>query len=136
MEIVVREIAVNDYSEVMLLWTDVLGNHNVNYENFHITMERMYKEGNYKTFVALSENRVVGFIAVMQALAMGFPIGYLHVQGFAVHKEVQHKGIGVKVKHFFLMFGKHFFQSEVRSFFYCTVSTFFRDRVSTFFLSW
>jgi GNAT superfamily N-acetyltransferase len=97
MEIVIREIALSDYSEVVLLWNEVLGNHNVNYENFCITMEKMNDNGNYKTFVALSENRVVGFIAVMQALAVGFSIGYLHIQGLAVQKEIQHKGIGSKL---------------------------------------
>jgi GNAT superfamily N-acetyltransferase len=60
-------------------------------------MEKMNDNGNYKTFVALSENRVVGFIAVMQALAFGFPIGYLHIQGLAVQKELQHRGIGKKL---------------------------------------
>lgn len=97
MDIMVREITVSDYSEVVLLWTEVLGNKKVNYENFLITIEKMNKMGNYKTFVALSENRVIGFITVMQALAMGFPIGYFHVQGFAVHNEFQHKGIGTKL---------------------------------------
>jgi GNAT superfamily N-acetyltransferase len=97
MEIMIREIAVSDYSEVVLLWTEVLGNRNVNNENFHITMKKMNKEGNYKTFVAISENRVVGFIAVIQALSAGFSVGYLHIQGLAVQKELQHEGIGTKL---------------------------------------
>jgi GNAT superfamily N-acetyltransferase len=97
MEIIIREIAVSDYSEVVLLWTEVLGHRNVNNENFHITMERMNNDGNYKTFIAISENRVVGFITVMHALAFGLSMGYLHVQGLAVHKEFHHKGIGTKL---------------------------------------
>ena len=97
MEIMIREIAINDYSEVVLLWTEVLGNRNVNIENFHSTMEKMNRNGNYKTFVALFENKIVGFISVMQALAAGFSIGYLHVQGLAVQKDLQHKGIGTKL---------------------------------------
>jgi GNAT superfamily N-acetyltransferase len=97
MEIMIREIAVSDYSEVVLLWTEVLGNRNVNNENFHITMKKMNKEGNYKTFIAISENRVVGFIAVIQALSAGFSVGYLHIQGLAVQKELQHEGIGTKL---------------------------------------
>ena len=97
MNIEIREIALSDYYEVVQLWNEVLENHNVNYENFHITMEKMSRDGNYDTFVALSENRVVGFVSVMSALAVGVPIGYLHVQGLAVHKEFHHKGIGTKL---------------------------------------
>jgi GNAT superfamily N-acetyltransferase len=97
MEIVIREIAVCAYSEVVILWTEVLGQCNVNNENFHITMEKMNKDGNYKTFIALSENKVVGFIAVMKALSVGYTIGYLHVQGLAVQKGFQHKGVGAKL---------------------------------------
>ncbi len=47
--------------------------------------------------VAVSENIVVGFITVMQTLAMGFTVGHLFVQGFAVKNEVQNKGIGTKL---------------------------------------
>ncbi len=62
MEIMIREIALSDYSEVVLLWNEVLGNNNVNYENFHITMEKMSNNGNYKTFVALYESRVLDLL--------------------------------------------------------------------------
>lgn len=97
MEIEMREIITNDYSEVILLWNEVIGNSKVNNVNFHITIDEMKEAGNYKTFVALSGTRVVGFVSVMQALAAGFLNGYLHIQGIAVQKELQHKGIGSKL---------------------------------------
>lgn len=97
MEIKIREIVANDYTEVVFLWNDVLGVRNVNEENFRVSMEKMNKDGNYKTFVALFENDVVGFVTIVQALSVGYPIGYLHIQGLAVKKELQHSGIGTKL---------------------------------------
>ncbi|TCZ79367.1 GNAT family N-acetyltransferase [Paenibacillus albiflavus] len=97
MEILIREIEVNDYPEVVSLWINVLGNHKVNLDNFSVTIEKMYKEGNYKTFVALFENKVVGFITTVQALSIGDEIGYIHIQGLAVQKEHQNNGVGTKL---------------------------------------
>ncbi len=43
----------------------------------------------------LFENEVVGgFVTIVQALSVGLPIGYLHIQALAVKKEFQHGGIG------------------------------------------
>jgi GNAT superfamily N-acetyltransferase len=97
MEIKIREVVANDYTEVVFLWSDVLGIRNVNGENFRVTMEKMNKDGNYKTFVALFENDLVGFVTIVQALSVGVPIGYLHIQALAVKKEFQHGGIGTKL---------------------------------------
>ncbi|WP_413372928.1 GNAT family N-acetyltransferase [Paenibacillus taichungensis] len=97
MEIKIREIVANDYTEVVFLWNDLLEIRNVNDENFRVTTEKMNEDGNYKTFVALFENDVVGFVTVVQALAIGVSIGYLHIQALAVKKEFQHRGIGTKL---------------------------------------
>lgn len=97
MDIKIREIISADYAEVVFLWNDVLGMSNVNIANFRETMEEMNREGNYKTFVALIENEVVGFVTIVQALSVGVPIGYLHIQGLAVKRNVQHRGIGTKL---------------------------------------
>jgi GNAT superfamily N-acetyltransferase len=97
MEIKIREVVANDYTEVVFLWNDVLGIRNVNDKNFRVTMEKMNKDGNYKTFVALFKNDVVGFVTIVQALSVGVPIGYFHIQALAVKKEFQHGGIGTKL---------------------------------------
>jgi GNAT superfamily N-acetyltransferase len=97
MEVIIREIKVSDYLEVALLWVNVLEYRNVNFENFSSTMDKMNKDGNYKTFVALFSNKVVGFITTVQALAVGFEVGYLKIDGLAVHEEHQSKGIGTKL---------------------------------------
>ncbi|MFB8374958.1 GNAT family N-acetyltransferase [Paenibacillus taichungensis] len=97
MEIKIREIVANDYAEVVFLWNDVLEIHNVNDENFRVTTEKMNEDGNYKTFVALFENDVVGFVTIVQALSVGVSIGYLHIQALAVKKEFQYRGVGTKL---------------------------------------
>lgn len=97
LEITIREVVANDYTKVVFLWNDVLGIRNVNDENFRVTMEKMNRDGNYKTFVALYSNDVVGFVTIVQALSVGAPIGYLHIQALAVKKEFQHSGIGTKL---------------------------------------
>lgn len=106
MEIKIREVAANDFTEVVFLWNDVLGIRNVNDENFRVTMEKMNKDGNYKTFVALFENDVVGFVTIVQALSVGVPIGYLHIQALAVKKEFQHSGIGTELLRYTENFAK------------------------------
>lgn len=97
MEIKIREIVANDYTEVVFLWNDVLEIRNVNDENFRVTTEKMNEDGNYKTFVALFENDVVGFVTIVQALSVGVSIGYLHIQALAVKKEFQYRGVGTKL---------------------------------------
>ncbi|WP_408892535.1 GNAT family N-acetyltransferase [Paenibacillus taichungensis] len=97
MEIKIREIVANDYTEVVFLWNDVLEIRNVDDENFRVTIEKMNEDGNYKTFVALFENDVVGFVTIVQALSIGLSIGYLHIQALAVKKEFQHRGVGTQL---------------------------------------
>lgn len=97
MSIEIREIRTNDYSEVLLLLNNELGNRNINAENISVRLERMNKDRNYKTFVALFENKVVGFITVVQTMAMEHEIGYLKINGLAVQEKFQRKGIGTKL---------------------------------------
>ncbi|WP_405174458.1 GNAT family N-acetyltransferase [Paenibacillus sp. FSL H8-0261] len=97
MEIKIREIIANDYTEVVFLWNNVLGVHTVTDEHFRVKMEQMRKAGNYKTFVALLENHVVGFISSVHALAVGSANDYLHITGLAVHNDFQRHKVGTKL---------------------------------------
>ncbi|WP_228552380.1 hypothetical protein [Gracilibacillus salitolerans] len=51
----------------------------------------MNKDENYKTFVALFENKEVGFITVVQTMALEYEIGYLKINGLAVQENFQKK---------------------------------------------
>ncbi|MCJ7841393.1 GNAT family N-acetyltransferase [Lederbergia sp. NSJ-179] len=97
MDIEMREIRENDYSEVLLLWNNELGVRNVNAENISRRFERMNKDENYKTFVALFKNKVIGFITLVQTMALEYEIGYLKINGLAVQKDFQKNGIGTKL---------------------------------------
>ncbi|WP_062105432.1 GNAT family N-acetyltransferase [Bacillus niameyensis] len=97
MDIVIREICENDYAEVLLLWNNELGSHTVNAANISGRFERMNKDENYKTYVALFESKVVGCITVVQTMALEYEIGYLKINGFAVKESFQNKGIGTKL---------------------------------------
>jgi GNAT superfamily N-acetyltransferase len=97
MDIEIHEIRVNDYPAVLLLWNNELGNRNVNADNIFTRFERMNKDENYKTFVALCENKVVGFITMVQTMALEHEIGYLKINGLAVQENFQQKGIGTKL---------------------------------------
>ena len=46
MDIEIREIIVNDYSEVLLLWNNELGNSKINAENISVRFERMNNDKN------------------------------------------------------------------------------------------
>jgi len=117
MEIKIREIAADEYSEVVVLWNDVLGVHTVTDENFRVTMEQMIKAGNYKTFVALLENHVVGFISIVHGLAVGSENGYLHITGLAVHKEFQRHKVGTELLRYTENYAK---DSRISSIILCT----------------
>lgn len=97
MEIVVRDIQEIDYPEVLSLWNNEIGNRNINAVSMTSDYERMSKNDDYKTFVALLENKVVGFITTVQVLAVGLPVGYLKINGLAVKEEYQGNGIGTKL---------------------------------------
>ena len=97
MEIVVRDIQEIDYPEVLSLWNNEIGNRNLNAVSMASDYERMSKNDDYKTFVALLENKVVGFITTVQVLAVGLPVGYLKINGLVVKEEYQGNGIGTKL---------------------------------------
>lgn len=97
MEIKIREIQEVDYLGVLSLWNNELDNHNVNAVNIVSDYERMSKNDDYKTFVALLDRKVIGFITTVQVLSVGLPVGYLKINGLAVKEEYQNKGIGTKL---------------------------------------
>ncbi len=97
MEIVIREIQEIDYSEVLSLWNNEIGNRKLDAATMASNYERMSKNDAYKTFVAVWENKVVGFVTTVEVLAVGLPVGYLKINGLAVKEEYQGNGIGTKL---------------------------------------
>ena len=117
MVIKIREIMPDDYTEVVILWNDVLGVRTVTDENFRITMDQMSRAGNYQTFVALIENHIVGFISIVHALAVGSANGYLHITGLAVHNDFQRHKAGTELLRYTENYAK---DSGISSIILCT----------------
>ncbi len=97
MDIEIREIQESDYADVVLLWNNDLGSHTVTAENISERLERQNKDENYKTLVALFENKVVGCITMVQTMALEYEVGYLKINGLVVQESFQQKGIGTKL---------------------------------------
>ena len=97
MEVKIREINENDYPAVLTMWNNELGNTNVTEENIAHHYERMGRSSGYKTSVAVAGKITVGFITTVETMAAGFDAGYLKINGLAVLKNFQKKGIGAKL---------------------------------------
>ena len=97
MEIFVREIEEKGYPAILSLWNNELGNKNVTAENIAPHYDRVKNDDRYKTYVALLENEVIGFISSAQTYAVGFDGNYMQIIALAVKTEKQNKGIGTKL---------------------------------------
>ena len=96
MDIIIREIEENDYLDVLSISNNAFGcKHNL--EDATIHYERVKNDERYKTFVALFNDDVVGFISSVWSYAIGCEVGFLHIVGLAVELEMQNKGIGTKL---------------------------------------
>lgn len=96
MEIYIREIDENDYSGVLLIGNKELGcNHSI--DDYKIHYNRVKQDERYKTFVALENEEVVGFISSVYSFEIGKELGFMHIVGLAVKNEKQNQRIGTKL---------------------------------------
>ena len=97
MGIMIREIESRDYASAAAIWRDVLGFSSATDENVSKTYEKMKNDSRYRTFVADADGEVVGFATAVQTLAIGYPNGYIKLNGLAVLPAFQRQGIGKKL---------------------------------------
>lgn len=97
MEVFIREVEESDYPSLVMLWNNEIGNRRINLENTTSHFERVKNNENYKTFVALLDNNIVGFITTLEAYEIGRVVGFLWICGLAVQEKYQNKGIGTKL---------------------------------------
>jgi len=98
MEIFIREVEEKDYLSLLPLWSAFGGYATA--ENIAPHYARIQNDERYKTFIALSENEVVGFITSMQHYCIGFEGSHMIIIGISVKEEAQGKGVGTKlIKH-------------------------------------
>jgi len=99
MDIAIREIEERDYLAVLALW-NLLGNQALTEENIgpYYALEKL--DDNYKTFVAVLDGQVVGFIYTLRFMSVGPPVWFMNIHGLAVAPELRGKGIGSQlIKH-------------------------------------
>lgn len=97
METVIREIEEEDYLTVLSLSVNELGVRLISVEQVASHYDRVKNDERYKTFVALVEDEVVGFISSVQSYEIGKEVGFMHIVALAVKKEKQNQGIGTKL---------------------------------------
>lgn len=98
MDIVISEIEEKDYHAVTALLVNELWNNHYNGDYVAPFFNKVKNDESYKTFVALLNNHVVGVISTVTIFwAVSEPANTLFVQGIAVKKEYQNKGIGTKL---------------------------------------
>ena len=89
----IREIRPEDYTAVAVFWRDLLDVPSATDESVTRTLEKMSGDYHYKTFVAEEDGFVVGFITLVEVLAVDDPDGYIKLNGIAVTPEYRHRGI-------------------------------------------
>jgi len=95
MEIIIREIEEKDYIALLPLWSQFGGYATA--DNITPHLNRIKEDENYKSFVALADDEVVGFITSVQWYGIGIEGSYMMITGIAVKEEYQKKGIGTKL---------------------------------------
>ena len=90
----IREAQHSDYSEICSLINDELGYPNVTVEELTLRIEMMNQDKNYLTFVALIDDKIVGFIGACQGITFEANSRLMRVIALAVSKYYQNKGIG------------------------------------------
>lgn len=97
MNYIIRTIEENDYKYIADIIRNDLGYENSSDENVKFRLNTIRKHKEYITFVAIHEDKVVGFIGLIRGHAYEFDGEYLRVAALAVKKEYQDKGIGSKL---------------------------------------
>ena len=95
MNIEIREIKETDYLALLPLWSEFGGYANA--DNIVPHYDRMCGDDRYKTFVAVLDNEVVGFITSVQYYGIGVEGSYMVIIGISVKAEGLGKGVGTKL---------------------------------------
>jgi len=106
MEICVREIEERDYPDVLSIWNNEIGSNYFNSSNFSSHHNRFKASENHKAFVAELDNRIVGFVYIMQCSPWSVDGDYFWIQGIAIKSDMQGKGIGTKLLEHIEKYGK------------------------------
>lgn len=97
MEILIRTSEENDYETICDLIGNELGYDSLNIENAYKRLAAMHSRKDYQTFVAVHNNKVIGFIGLYKGIAFNVDGEYMQIIALAVSNEYQNKGIGTQL---------------------------------------
>jgi len=97
MNVEIRESIENDYRQICSLINNELGYPDVKMDDLVVRMKKMDQDNNYKTFVALLDDVIVGFVGTVQGIAFEVDSGYMRIIALAVSSDYQNKGIGTSL---------------------------------------
>jgi|GEM_PF-552168 ADP-ribose pyrophosphatase len=97
MKINIREIEEKDYLAVKALLVNDLWNDSTNGDNVIPFFDKVKNDDTYITFVAVSDNIVVGMVSAIKFSWAWSEKNHIYIQGFVVKSEHLNKGIGTKL---------------------------------------
>lgn len=92
--IMIREVQPEDYAVIAQFWRELLDVPQASDESVSSTLDKMSADDRYRTFVAVEDDMVVGFITLVEVLSIDDPEGYIKMNGIAIRPDYQHRGIG------------------------------------------
>ena len=91
----IREVEEGDCPALLPLYAE-LGNHRATADNIAEHYARVQQDPRYKTFVAVVDGAIVGFVSSVQSLTVGYD-PFMHITGLIVTADMQHRGIGTQL---------------------------------------
>jgi len=97
MEILIRVLEKNDYEAIFNLIHNELGYDDSNIGDVYNRLETIQNHINHQTFVAVYDNRIIGFIGLCKGIAYEFNGEYMQIIALAVDNKYQGNGIGTQL---------------------------------------
>jgi len=94
MDVTIRELYEHDSIDLLSLINNELGYPDITLDDLTSHISQMKKAGNYYNFVALSSNKTVGYISIVQGTTLELKGDTFRIIGMAVSAAYQGKGIG------------------------------------------
>lgn len=94
MEILIRALEKTDYELICDLIHNELGYDTSSIGDIYKRLDTIRNHKDYQTFVAVYDNRVIGFIGLCKGIAFEFDGQYFRIIALAVDKKYQNIGIG------------------------------------------
>ena len=93
----IRTIEERDYSHIADIIRNDLGYENSSDKKIEIRLNAIREHKDYSTYVAVYEEKVVGFIGLLRGKAYEIDGEYVRIAALAVKKEYQGKGVGSRL---------------------------------------